>query len=156
MRALIEVNLKSSKILHEWLNCTWILNMCLQGVVSIDLLWHESYQIREDLISLNCWDVVGMDSVWNQIIISMKSHINASWWLILHTGVSKELSLNLDVKIWVLICVQGVEFSRITTIELIMVGCALILILTDRNSNFLNDLGLNFESLIDENRCTSL
>jgi hypothetical protein len=45
--------------------------MCLQGVVSIDLLWHEPDQIREDLVSLDGWDVVGVDGVWNQIIISM-------------------------------------------------------------------------------------
>jgi len=105
--ALVEVELKSSKLFLECVNGSWILNVQVELVISIDLLRHELAKMCADLMSLDAWHVICMDWICD-LVLFLESHVNTLW--VVHLVlVSCELGIDLNVQDGEIICVQLLE-----------------------------------------------
>ena len=71
-----------------------------------------------------------MNSVWDHVLVSLQSDINTLR-IINHFSITIELGLDLNVKVGVLIGIQSIEFTRISTVELVVVRSTLMGILRD-------------------------
>lgn len=70
---------------------SWIVDVGDHLIVTVDLFLDDVFQVKINLVSLDCFDVISMGSVWNLIIL-LKSDKEGLWIFGLLL-ISKELSI---------------------------------------------------------------
>jgi len=94
-----------------------------------------------------------MDRV-RQIFHVFDKSYEDSRWMVIHFSIPKELSLNLDMEVRVIVCVQSWELNRVPISYRVFAWSALIIVLSNLGAQLLHNTCLHFKSFVHKDLLT--